>query len=341
MVMTEAQFFESDEMITPLVTRRKMIEQIMYRPKVKLTELEKVLRRDDAKILLPEIIDERIQTKVEEERIGRTLVDLIPIQSDSISWLEETGFNAEIVPEGAEVPIAHATWEKFFVSVLKIGVRPVLTKEMIEDAQWPVLRRNLDQAARAMAKKEDELIMDALNAGVPNGIAISDGVGGIGTVIHNHRISMGPNTANNPLTNRSIAKGRTVLREENYTPDVLLCNPTQMYELMLMEEFIGGNSPAYQVLPEWIKSSMVNGTIGTVFGMKVVVSSNQPAGQVLMFDTDVYAALFERRPVTTNEYTDVVRELQGIVLTQRMMPAVLRRDAAVMLNQGRTNLMSL
>jgi hypothetical protein len=191
-----------------------------------------------------------------------------------------------------------------------------------------------------MAKKEDEMIMDALNAGVPNGQAInqSTGAGGIGTVITNHRFSMGPDELNNPLTTRAIAKAFTVLRKENYKPKVLLCNPTQMYELMLMEEFIGINSQAYMVLPEWIRSSMTNGTVGSFFGMRVVVSENQPAGQILMFDPDVYAVLHERRPVTISEYTDVIRELQGIAISQRIMPAAVRRDAAVMLNKGRTSL---
>jgi HK97 family phage major capsid protein len=326
------------EFIQPLVSPREFRETFELKEKVKFTELDKVLRRDDAKILLPEIIDEQIQTTVEEKLIGRGLVDVVNIQSDSISWMEETGFNAYIVPEGAEIPIEHATWEKFFVSVLKIGVRPVITQEMIDDAHWPVMRRNIDQAVMAVAKKEDEMIMDALNAGVPNDSPISGGVGGVGKVVHNHRISIGPEASNNPLTTRALAKAFTILRKENYTPNTILCNPTQMYEMMVMEEFIGLNSQAYMTLPDFVRNSMVNGTVGKFYGANVVVSENQPAGQILVFDSSVYAVLMQRKPATTDEYTDVIRQLKGVIITERVMPAVVRRDAAVMLTNGRTNL---
>jgi HK97 family phage major capsid protein len=127
----DGDFFRLEETVQPLVPNNVLKESLIFKPRVRLTELDKVLRRDDAKILLPEIINEEIITKIEEARIGRGLVDVIRIDSDSYSWLEETGFNAEIVPEGAEIPIKHATWEKFYVSVLKIGVRPVITKEMV------------------------------------------------------------------------------------------------------------------------------------------------------------------------------------------------------------------
>lgn len=326
------------EMIQPIVPVKELRESFLYKDKVKFTELEKVLRRDDAKLLLPEIIDEQIQTKVEEERIGRGMLDVVSIDSDSISWLEETGFNAHVVPEGSEIPIEHATWEKFFVSVLKIGVMPVLTQEMIDDARWSVMRRNLDQAVRAVAKKEDEMIMDALNAGVPNDSPISAGVGGYGTVVGNHRISIGAEAANNPLVTRALAKAFAILRKENYKPNTILCNPTQMYELMVMEEFIGVNSQAYMTLPDFVRDSMVNGTVGRFYGADVVVSENQPEGQILVFDRSVYAVLMERKPVAIAEYTDVVRQLQGVTVTERVMPAVVRRDAAVMLTNGRTNL---
>lgn len=326
------------ETVQPIVPVKQFREAFLYKDKVKFTELAKVLRRDDAKLLLPEIIDEQIQTKVEEERIGRGLLDVVSIDSDSISWLEETGFNAHVVPEGAEIPIEHATWEKFFVSVLKIGVRPVLTQEMIDDARWPVMRRNLDQAVRAVAKKEDEMIMDALNAGVPNDLPISGGVGGYGTVVPNHRITIGSEAANNALTTRSLAKAYAILRKENYKANTILCNPTQMYEMMVMEEFIGVNSQAYMTLPDFVRDSMVNGTIGRFYGADVVVSENQPEGQILVFDRTVYAVLMERKPVAIAEYTDVIRQLQGVTVTERVMPAVVRRDAAVMLMNGRLNL---
>lgn len=332
-----ASLFEVEEEIKPLVSMPKLQEWAMYQPTTNLIELTKVLRRDDAKILLPEVLDETIITKVEEAVVGRNLVDVVAISGDSFSWMEETGFEAEMIPEGSEIPIAHATWEKFYVSVEKYGIRPVITKEMVDDARWPVIVRNLEQASRAMARYEDATIFAALNAGIPNGVAVAAGVGGIGTVVPNHRISMGPNEANNPLTFRSIARGYTILRRENYTANTLLMHPYQMYELIHMEEFVPVSSPIFLALPENVRSTITGGgVIGTLMGMKVVVSASQTAGQVLMFDSDVFAILYERQGTLTEKYDDPIRQLHGICITARSMPAVVRRDAGVMLNQGRT-----
>jgi len=336
-----SNLFEMDKMITTNVDVDKLKEFALFKPKTKLSEIDGVLRRDDARVLIPEVLNEQIQTKVQEARVGRELVQTVSLAGDSMAWLEETGFEAEQVPEGAEVPIKHATWEKFYINVVKIGVRPVITREMIEDAHWDVVRRNLDQAALAMARYEDWMIMNALNAGVPNNAAITDGVGGIGTVVGSHRINMGSGGAGDSLTWRSIAKALTVMRLENYTPDVMLIHPVQMYDLLTMEgDFIGATEKAYLTLPERVTSAMSNGTIGSIGGMRVVVSANQPAGQVLMFDSSVYGVLAERRPVSMDKYNDVVRQMEGIVLTQRLMPAAIRRDAAVMLTGGKTTIVT-
>ncbi len=336
-----SNLFDIDRMITTNVNVNKLKEFALFKPKTKLTELDGVLKRDDARVLIPEVLNEQIQTKVQEARVGRELVQTVSMSSDSMAWMEETGFEAEIVPEGAEVPIKHATWEKFYINVVKTGVRPVITREMIEDAHWDVVRRNLDQAALAMARIEDWMIMDALNAGVPNGSAIALGVGGIGTKVANHRIQMGAAGVGDSLTWRSIAKALTVMRLENYTPDVMLIHPVQMYDLLTMEgDFIGATEKAYLTLPERVTSAMTNGTIGSIGGMRVVVSANQTAGQVLMFDSSVYAVLAERRPVSIDKYNDVIRQLEGIVLTQRLKPAAIRRDAAVMLTGGKTTIVT-
>jgi hypothetical protein len=59
-----------------------------------------------------------------------------------------------------------------------------------------------------------------------------------------------------------------------------------------------------------------------------------------MFDSSVYGILAERRPVSIDKYEDVIRQLEGIVLTQRLKPAAIRRDAAVMLTGGKTSITS-
>lgn len=332
--------FSIDGMITTKVDVSELRKQAMFKQSWKLQEVDDILTRDVARILIPEILNEQIQTKVEEARIWRGLVDVVRVRGPTFSWLEEEGFEASQVPEGAEIPIQHATWEKKHASIIKNAVRCVITREMIEDSAWDIIGRHVNQGGLAMARLEDWMIGGALNDGVPNGLAISDGVGGIGSQIESHRFKMGADTTGNPLTWRAIAKALTILRVENYTPNVMVIHPYQMYDLLTMEEFIGFNERAYLTLPTQLTSAMTTGTIGSIGGMRVIVSANQPAGQVLIFNSGVYGVLAERRPVSLDRYDDYIRQMEGLALSQRLIAVAIRRDAAVMLTAGKTTLVT-
>lgn len=332
--------FSIDEMIKTKVDVSQLREMAMFKQSWKLQEVDDILTRDVARILIPEILNEQIQTKVEEARIWRNLVDVVRVRGPTFSWLEEEGFEASQVPEGAEIPIQHATWEKKHASIIKTAVRCVITREMIEDSAWDIVGRHVNQGGLAMARLEDWMIGGALNDGVPNGSAISAGVGGIGSQIENHRFKMGALDEGNILTWRAIAKALTVLRVENQTPNVMVIHPFQMYDLLTMEEFIGYNERAYLTLPTQLTAAMQTGTIGSIGGMNVVVSANQPAGQVLIFDSRSFGILAERRPVSIDRYDDYIRQMEGLALSQRFIPVAVNRDAAVMLTAGKTTLVT-
>jgi hypothetical protein len=141
------------------------------------------------------------------------------------------------------------------------------------------------------------------------------------------------------LSWKSIALGLALLRMEQYRPDTLLIHPYQMVDLMTGEgDFIGANERAYLTLPENIRSSMQNGTVGSIGGMRVVVSANMTAGYALMFDSSQYSVFVERRPLSIDNYNDVLRDMQGIVMTQRYTAAAINRDAGVLLYGGKTDL---
>lgn len=305
-----------------------------------LNEINSSIRRDSQKLLIPEVINEQILTVAEEERVGRTLCQHVALTTgDSMTWLKERGFEATQIAEGAEIPSRKGTYEKFTLTVGKTGIRPHITNEMVEDSRWDVIRRNLDMATKAMARLEDLTIMNAMTSGVPNGSAISSGAGGIGEVIGNHYIQMGDTPTEGTLAWKSIALGHALLRMEHYRPDTLLIHPYQMVDIMTGEgDFIGANERAYLTLPDSVRSSMQNGTIGNIGGMRVVVSANITAGTALMFDSSVYCIFLERRPLAIDEYNDILNDMRGIVMTQRYTASPVTRDAAVLLYGGKTDL---
>jgi hypothetical protein len=58
------------------------------------------------------------------------------------------------VAEAAEIPIAGEKYDYVDVNMRKIGVRPQISRELVEDAVWDVVARQLAEGGRAMAQKE-------------------------------------------------------------------------------------------------------------------------------------------------------------------------------------------
>ena len=329
--------FNLDEAIRSKVDITKLKEMAFFNHTPSLREVDDVLTRDVARIMIPEIINEQIQTKVEEKRIGRNLVRTMRVGSPTFIWMEEGKFQAERVSEGAEIPKKHLTWKTHSASVFKTGVSCAITREMVQDSRIDMIARHIDHAAIAMARYEDWAIFLTLNAGVPNNTAINDdGEGGIGTEVVNHRYKMGPNDTGNALTWPAISKILVLARQENVELNTMVINPIQMHDIMIQEQFIGATEKTWLTLPESLTRAMSTGTIGNFGGMNVVVSNNQPAGQCLMFDREVYGVLAERIPVSIDKYEDVLKQIEGVALSQRYSPVAIGRDSAFLLTAGRT-----
>jgi hypothetical protein len=331
------QLVEHYDLFEQDIKLEKPLEEFtLFRPT--FDEINAAIQRDAQKLLIPEVIQENILTVAEEARVARGLCQQIAIDTDSYTWLKERGFEAVQIAEGSEIPARRGKYEKYVIKVGKTAVRPLVTNEMVEDSRWDVIRRNLDMATKAMARLEDRVAMNAMIQGVPNGSAVSDGIGGIGEVVSNHYIQMGDSPTDGVLAWKSIVHGLSLLRLEHYVPDTLLIHPYQAIDLMTCEgDFIGANERAYMVLPESIRNSMQNGTVGSIAGLNVVVSSEMTAGYALMFDSSEYMVFAERRPITVEQYDDLLRDMQGIVMTQRFGVGPVNRDASVLLYGGRDN----
>lgn len=335
-----SSLFNMDELITSKVDITKL-KEFYFNPTPTLKEVDDVLSRDVARIMIPEIINEQIQTKVEEKRIGRNLVRTVRVNAPTFVWMEEGKFQAEKVSEGAEIPKKHLTWKQHSAGVFKTGVSCAITREMIQDSRIDMIARHIDHAAIAMARFEDWCIFDALNNGVPNNTAInSDGHGGIGSEVPNHRYKMGPLATGNPLTWAAISKILVLARVENVEVDTMVINPVQMHDLLVQEQFIGAGEKTWLTLPESLTRAMTTGTIGNIGGLNVIVSNNQPAGQALIFNRDMYGIIAERMPVAIDKYEDVLHQLQGVAISQRYVPVAVQRDAAFLLTAGRTSLVA-
>ena len=86
----------------------------------------------------------------------------------------------------------------------------------------------------------------------------------------------------------------------------------------------------YFLAVEADKSGVMNPTqrlIGTIFGMKVIVSNNVTSTLAYIIDAKHAFIIADKRPLTIERYSDVARDSQFVVITQRFATAWLRSEA--------------
>lgn len=290
--------------------------------------MDDAITTEDLYWLMPEVLNRQIITLAEDARIGRNFVDVLKINSESESFLMEYGFSAAEVPEGGEVPVAKTRYEKLHITTFKVGVRPLLTYEAIADAKISILQRNVNQATLAMSRFEDAHIMSTLNAGVPDGSAIT------GTNESDHSFAAGATT----LTWDDLVKAYTSIVNENLQPTDIICHPYQLAQLLKMTEFrqvigvgTGRTATVQDQFSQWnprMEARYGQGKIGSILGCNVWFTRNQTAGTLLMIDRNNYAILAERRPLLVESTDDIIHQMHTVVFTQRYCAGVLNNDGA-------------
>lgn len=141
-----------------------------------------------------------------------------------------------------------------------------------------------DQFANQYLKFRDVGLINTLNMMVPNGNAVVDGGGGIGYNVANHRIPMGYELTGNVLTVKTIVKAMTVLQTEDCMADVMVIHPFQLYDLVMMQEFMGIVEKAgFEKMRKM--AHLAVSIVGYLFNMAVIVNKSQPAGLVLILDS--------------------------------------------------------
>lgn len=259
---------------------------------------------EGSKIIPKKILAELIAA-VEKKRIGRSLAaryigpEAIPGSSIDINLEDPDSMVVVRVAEGAAVPLDTFTISSFNMKPVKYGVRPAITKEMMEDSQFELLALNVSRAGVELAENEDALIItDALdNAG--------------------NTVSGGAN-----ITIANITRAMQYLEDNDYTPTDLLVGPEVANDLRNIDTFVEADKLGS-------REAFTNGLIGRIFGMDVKVFSANIGTTTSAYCIDRSHAfvITEKRPVTINEYDDVTHDLSGVVLTQRIKIRHLRANA--------------
>lgn len=222
----------------------------------------------------------------------------IPGSSTDIDLVKEGEQSLEVydVAEGQEIPTSVVEYETFNLKPVKYAVRMPITQEMLEDGKWNLLTHNVEVAGYKMAKKIDSLIISTIDDNAGN------------TVSGGATISV-PN----------ITRAMRHLEDADYVPTDIVCGTNIVDDIRNIDIFVEAD-----------KSGVTNPSqslIGRIYGMNVWVSNNQTTTTAYVVDRGHAFCVAEKRPVTINQWDDLVRDGKQAIATMRFVTRYVRASA--------------
>jgi len=255
------------------------------------------------RVILPTLIDE-----AEKALIPRELAAMVlgPAQiagpTAVFNLLNANTMDIRVVGEGAEIPMDEATFTSTTVTPLKYGVAIRITREMMEDSQFPMLEWNLKVAGRRFAENENSLILTCL-----------DGV--TSTV-----------TGGASLTVANIAEAVMDVEEYDYAATDIVIGNEALNDLRNIDVFIEAQKRGNA---DFLSRNIV----GSIFGMNVVRFSTNAAPSstyskyAYVFDRSATYCIAIKRDMSVENFILPTYDMQGSCLTQRIGVVLLRANA--------------
>jgi HK97 family phage major capsid protein len=226
------------------------------------------------------------------------------IPGSSIDIDRETPNTLKIreIAEGADITLDQQTYDSVNVKPKKYGVGVRITKEMLEDAKWNLLQRNLETAGKRFAENETNLVLVQLDSAATT------------------------NTGGAALTISDITKMMNDIEEEDYTPTTLLVGNEVMQDLRNIDTFVEANKLGSREMLE-------TGYVGIIYGLNVIKYSSNAAPSTTyskyayVFDNKQAYYIVEKRPLTIENFDLPSNDMSAAVCTQRIAAQIIRTPA--------------
>ena len=260
-------------------------------------------------LLIPRKIYAVLIAEVEKALIPSELAALsigpdgIPGSSIDINLVVVNSANVRLVSEGAEFHLDNPGYSTVNIRPLKYGLAVKIVRELMEDSQFPLLQQSIQYAGKKIAENENSLLVTALDSGA-NTVS-----GGATIAIAN------------------ITRAIQYLEDSDFQATDYLVGIEVANDLRNIDTFVEydkrGNS---EVLDR--------GFMGTVYGMRVHrVSTNAGMTTTTSYVVDrgqAYARV-EKRPMTVENFTLPLSDMEGAVVSQRIAFALLRTSAVAII----------
>jgi HK97 family phage major capsid protein len=267
-------------------------------------------------VITQDFVRETVEEVVQENLVYRRAfreIDASNIESNSYTfYIDQDDMGApQIVGEGEEAPRHQSTVEEQTVQFDKFMGEVTLTMEAMSDGLIEMKAREVEDVARAMAERLNEEAYDVLaanNQDTTDGETIGD--------------------ANGVLSFSDIVEGMKALREDDYTPDLLIVDVDGYTDLMTDSNFNRATESGDEVVR--------TGEVGRIAGMPVVIDTTQdiaPNGHgAFAIDTTRYGYELTRTPMSTNEYEEPERQADVIQAFTRKAWTVIFDEAAALID---------
>jgi len=293
-----------------------------------LEELASTIDISAISALIPKIILDEVEEAARARRFGRNLVrindDLVRTKGRSIVIGRRGTLTAQDVSEGTELSSSKITYTANTITPTKKGVAVHITEEAISGAELNLIKDAVTEAGIALADKEDSDIMKALlnyvvdahtfsgagtaNIGAPltyvdtseanvSKVDYYDGkiVATDACTVTYHKTQFSTTYVTDAptkgtLTYEAIVQAVTAVKSRKWQPKFLVIHPEVLGGILQSSMFIdaakyGANEP------------IVNGEIGKIAGLKVLVTTQMDNGAALVIDPNRAAWMAIRRNV--------------------------------------------
>lgn len=231
-------------------------------------------------------------------------------REDPTALTVPTGSNANFrgLPRGAAFPQASTSWQRVQAVIEKYGAEEIIFWEDILADDIDVRNRTLFRIAEAVVKSVDDRIFVALSENYTNDSTVTLSInsvqataGKIGTGTAGHWDEVG-----SAAIIDNLMQARQVIAENNYDVGDLICyiSPRDQRSVGNYLATKGAQFPTVGT------DVALNGFIGELAGIKLVVSNSVPASYALVVKPKICGTWKELVPLQTTTIEDKYRSLK-------------------------------
>jgi hypothetical protein len=270
-------------------------------------------------VITQDFVRETVEEIVEENLIWRRVfreIDASNIESNSYTFYIESDNmgRPQIVGEGEEPPRHQSTVDEKTVQFDKYMGEISITMEAMEDGLIEMKAREVEDLARAMSERLNEEAYNQLDGSWQTSLEDGSDIG----------------DKNDVLSFGDIVEGMKALREDDYTPDLLVVDLDGYTDLLTDSNFNRATESGDEVVR--------SGEVGRIAGMPVVVDTTQDIGTdngdgagngAVAVDTTRYGYELTRTPMSTMEYEEPSRQTDVVqAFTRKAWTTIFSNAAA-------------